>query len=111
MPTWLLKRSWGGIMATGFAVKISDLRGWARQVGRASGDLDSARRYAAGNIADADFGRILETITGDYAAMLSPFHTILQAVIMSAPRSTRARTCAKRSTAARATTSPSWPGA
>lgn len=66
-------------MATGFAVEISDLRGWACQVGRASDDLDSARRYAVGNIADADFGRILETITRDYAAMLSQFHNILQA--------------------------------
>ena len=66
-------------MATGFAVEISDLRGWACQVGRASDDLDSARRYAVGNIADAEFGRILETITRDYAAMLSQFHNILQA--------------------------------
>ncbi len=66
-------------MAPGFTVEISDLRGWARQVGRASDDLDSARRYAAGNIADADFGRILEMITGDYAAMLPKLHNILQA--------------------------------
>lgn len=66
-------------MAPDFTVEISDLRGWACQVGRASDDLDSARRYAAGNIADADFGRILETITGDYSAMLSQFHNILRA--------------------------------
>ncbi|MGH3928932.1 MAG: hypothetical protein ACRDTF_03030 [Pseudonocardiaceae bacterium] len=66
-------------MAPDFTVEISDLRGWARQVGRASDDLDSACGYAAGNIADADFGRVLEMITGDYAAMLAEFHDILRA--------------------------------
>ncbi|MGQ0773511.1 MAG: WXG100 family type VII secretion target [Pseudonocardiales bacterium] len=66
-------------MAPDIAVEISDLRGWASQVGRASNDLGSARGYATGNIADADFGRILEVITGDYAAMLPRIHNILQA--------------------------------
>lgn len=61
------------------AVEISDLRGWAGQVGRASGDLGAAHGYATGNIADADFGRILELITGDYAAMLTKAHGVLQA--------------------------------
>lgn len=66
-------------MALDLAVEMSDLRGWAGQVGRASDDLASACGYANGNIADADFGRILEVITGDYAAMLPKFHNILQA--------------------------------
>jgi uncharacterized protein YukE len=68
-----------GIMPPDVSVEISDLRGWASQVGRASGDLRSAHGYAAGNIADADFGRVLEVITGDYATMLPRFHNILQA--------------------------------
>ncbi|MBP2471741.1 uncharacterized protein YukE [Crossiella equi] len=61
------------------AVEISDLRGWAGQVGRASGDLGAAHTYATGSIADADFGRILELITADYAAMLGKAHGILAA--------------------------------
>ncbi|MCK2244283.1 MULTISPECIES: WXG100 family type VII secretion target [unclassified Crossiella] len=61
------------------AVEISDLRGWAGQVGRASGDVNSAQSYATGKIADADFGRVLELITGDYAAMLTKAHAMLQA--------------------------------
>lgn len=65
-------------MASDVTVEISDLKGWARQVGRASGDLDSAHGYATGNLADADFGRILEVISGDYTAMLTGFHDILQ---------------------------------
>ena len=60
-------------------VEISDLQGWAAQVGRASGDLGAAHRYATTNIADADFGRILELIASDYAAMLAKVHGILQA--------------------------------
>ncbi|HEV8557748.1 MAG TPA: hypothetical protein VGR06_15295 [Actinophytocola sp.] len=60
-------------------VEISDLRGWAEQVGRASKDMGSAHGYGTGNIADADFGRILEVITGDYAVLLPKFHAVLQA--------------------------------
>lgn len=59
-------------------VELADLRGWARQVGRASTDMGAARNYAAGNIADADFGRILEVITGAYAEMIPQFHQVLQ---------------------------------
>ncbi|HWM05819.1 MAG TPA: hypothetical protein VNP92_26050 [Actinophytocola sp.] len=60
-------------------VEISDLRGWAGQVDRASDDLGAAHGYATGNVADADFGRILELITADYAALLTAFHAILAA--------------------------------
>jgi uncharacterized protein YukE len=60
-------------------VEIADLRGWTQQVGRASKDAGSAQGYAAGNITDADFGRILELITGDYAALIPKFRDILQA--------------------------------
>lgn len=61
-----------------FAVELSDLRGFAKQVGRASDDMAAAKDYAAANIADADFGRILELITGDYAALIPQFHAVVQ---------------------------------
>jgi hypothetical protein len=61
------------------SVEISDLKGWSAQVGRASGDMTAAHGYATGNVADADFGAILEMITGDYAAMLGKVHAVLQA--------------------------------
>lgn len=64
-------------MATDVTVELADLRGWARQVDRAAEDLASARRYATQHIADADFGRILELITGPYAGLISSFHTVL----------------------------------
>lgn len=60
------------------AVELADLRGWAEQVGRASTDAGAAKSYAASHIADADFGRILELISGDYADLIPKFHTILQ---------------------------------
>jgi hypothetical protein len=60
------------------AVELADLRGWAKQVGRASTDMGSARDYAAGQIADADFGKILELISGPYADMIPKFHQVLQ---------------------------------
>jgi len=60
-------------------VELADLRGWAQQVGRASTDMEAARNYATAHIADADFGKILELISGDYAAMIPQFHAILQA--------------------------------
>lgn len=66
-------------MTSEVAVDLSDLRGWARQVGRASDDLDLANNYAAGNIADADFGGILDPIISDYDAMIPRFHGILKA--------------------------------
>ncbi|MGQ0837434.1 hypothetical protein [Actinokineospora sp.] len=59
-------------------VELGDLRGWAAQTGRGSTDLGAAHGYASGNIADADFGAILELITGDYAALLPKMHTILE---------------------------------
>ncbi|GAB3970488.1 hypothetical protein V1634_22875 [Plantactinospora veratri] len=62
---------------TTVSVELSDLRGWAQQVGRVSADMGSARDYAAGQIADADFGRILELITGPYAGMIPKFHNVL----------------------------------
>ncbi|MCT2582377.1 hypothetical protein [Actinophytocola gossypii] len=68
----------GELMAD-FTVELSDLRGWADQVERGSGDLEAAHGYATSNIADADFGRILELITDDYQALLTAFHTVLQA--------------------------------
>ncbi|GIH10027.1 hypothetical protein Rhe02_80940 [Rhizocola hellebori] len=64
---------------TQVAVELGDLRGWAQQVGRASGDMDASHDYATTHIADADFGKILELITGDYAALIGKFHDILSA--------------------------------
>ncbi|HEX6685985.1 MAG TPA: hypothetical protein VF062_24625 [Candidatus Limnocylindrales bacterium] len=60
------------------AVELSDLRGFAKQVGRASTDMGAAKNYAASHVVDADFGKILELITGDYAAMIPKFHAVLQ---------------------------------
>jgi uncharacterized protein YukE len=59
-------------------VELADLRGWARQVGRASSDMGSAHSYATSNIADAEFGKILELISGPYAGMIPKLHQILQ---------------------------------
>lgn len=58
-------------------VEISDLRGWAQQVGRASKDMGSAHGYATGHIADADFGKILDLMTGEYAKLIPKLHGIL----------------------------------
>ncbi|MCG8918604.1 hypothetical protein L6E12_22740 [Actinokineospora sp. PR83] len=62
---------------TDVTVELADLRGWAAQTGRASTDCGAAQAYATGNIADADFGAILELITGDYAGLLTKVHDIL----------------------------------
>lgn len=59
------------------AADLSDLRAWSRAVGKAGTDLDGAEAYARSHIADADFGRILELITGDYNAMIGQFHDCL----------------------------------
>lgn len=64
-------------MTADVMVELADLRGWARQVKRASDDLAAAKRYAMQHVADADFGRILELITGPYANLISSFHTVL----------------------------------
>lgn len=61
------------------SVELGDLRGWAEQVGRASTDMAASKDYAATHIADADFGRILELISGDYADLIPKFHAVLQA--------------------------------
>jgi uncharacterized protein YukE len=61
------------------AVELADLRGFAQQVGRASNDMGAAKDYAVSNIHDADFGKILELITGPYGDMLPKFHAVLQA--------------------------------
>lgn len=66
-------------MAGGYAVERSDLRGWSRQVGRASDDMGSANKYATAHTADADFGLILDLITGPYDSLLTQFHSILVA--------------------------------
>ena len=60
-------------------VELSDLRGWSSQTGRASLDLEGCRHYAGLHIADADFGMILELMSGDYANMIPKMHGVLQA--------------------------------
>jgi hypothetical protein len=72
------ERTSGRFGVTQVEVELADLRGWAQQVGRASSDLGSARNYAAGQIADADFGKILELISGAYAGMIPKFHQVLE---------------------------------
>ena len=71
-----LNRIRGESVVTQVSVELSDLRGWAQQVGRVSTDMGAARDYAASHIADADFGRILELITGPYADLIPKFHTV-----------------------------------
>jgi uncharacterized protein YukE len=58
-------------------VELSDLRGWADQVDRAGQTLTQLGDEASGTIADGDFGRILELVTGEYESMLPAFHAIL----------------------------------
>jgi uncharacterized protein YukE len=60
-------------------VELSDLRGWATQVGRAGTDLNAAHGYATQHLADNDFGRILELISADYGALLGAFQGVLEA--------------------------------
>jgi uncharacterized protein YukE len=60
-------------------VEISDLRGWAQQVGRGSKDMGTAHGYGSGHLTDADFGRILELITRDYDALIPKLLGILDA--------------------------------
>jgi hypothetical protein len=67
----------GGVVAD-VSVELADMRGWAQQVGRASTDMGSARDYAAVQIAEADFGKILELISGPYADMIPVFSHVLE---------------------------------
>lgn len=61
------------------SVEVSDLKGWSEQVNRAGGDMYTANDYAEKYLNDADFGKILELITGDYAALLPKVQTVLDA--------------------------------
>ncbi|WP_069163722.1 WXG100 family type VII secretion target [Nocardia altamirensis] len=64
---------------TEFTVEIADLRGWAVQAGRSGTHLFEAHNYAVRNINDADFGRIMNLIKGDYEKILPALHTVLLA--------------------------------
>lgn len=57
--------------------ELSDLRGWADQVDRAGQTLTQMGQESSGTIADGDFGKILELITGEYESMLPAFHAVL----------------------------------
>ncbi|WP_405160187.1 WXG100 family type VII secretion target [Nocardia sp. NBC_01499] len=61
------------------SVEVADLRGWAEQVGRAGTDTFEGHNYAQRNIVDADFGKILELITEDYAKLLPALGDVLLA--------------------------------
>lgn len=63
---------------TDLRVDLSSLGAWSDQVERASGNLGNAESYARSHIADGDFGRILELITGDYEALIGGFHSVLE---------------------------------
>lgn len=58
-------------------VELSDLRGWADLVERNGGYAAEMGQEATGVIADGDFGRILELVSHDYAALLPGFHQVL----------------------------------
>ncbi|MFX0580897.1 WXG100 family type VII secretion target [Nocardia nepalensis] len=60
-----------------FSVDVDDLRSWADQVGRAGTDLSAATDYAKKNVNDSNFGRILDTITGEYGNILPKVHNTL----------------------------------
>jgi uncharacterized protein YukE len=62
---------------TELAVELSDLRGWAAQVGRAGADGTGLSDYASSHVTDGDFGAILDLITGDYEALIPAFHSVL----------------------------------
>jgi hypothetical protein len=62
----------------GYTVERADLRGWAKEVGNVASDMGSAHDYAQSNIADGDFGRILELITDPYEQMIPKFHEVLR---------------------------------
>lgn len=53
---------------TQLQVDLSALKGWSRQVDRASDHTGRATTYAQSHLADGDFGRILELITDDYGS-------------------------------------------
>lgn len=62
---------------TTLEVELSSLRAWADQVERNGAATAAMGEDAASVIADGDFGRILELITGEYDAMLPAFHAVL----------------------------------
>jgi uncharacterized protein YukE len=64
-------------MTAELAVELSDLNGWAMQVGRAGRDAHNLGLYAGNNVTDGNFGAILELITAPYEAMIPNFHEVL----------------------------------
>lgn len=66
-------------MAPVTAVEISDLRGWAAQVGRSGTHLFEGHNYAIRNVNDPDFGRIMNLIKSDYETLLPALHDVLLA--------------------------------
>ncbi|MEV6555644.1 hypothetical protein AB0M22_08005 [Nocardia sp. NPDC051756] len=66
-------------MAPDFSVEISDLRGWAEQVGRSGTHLYEGHNYSVRNLNDADFGRIMNLIKDDYTTLLPALHDVLLA--------------------------------
>lgn len=63
---------------TALTVELSELRAWAAQVERNAAAVTAIGSEASAVIADGDFGRILELITGEYNAMLPAFHAVLR---------------------------------
>lgn len=62
---------------TELAVELSELRGYAALVARAADDCAAIAARARTDVADGDFGRILELVTYDYEALLPPCHQVL----------------------------------
>ncbi|BAY00311.1 hypothetical protein MSTE_05019 [Mycobacteroides stephanolepidis] len=59
------------------SVEVSDLRGWSKQVSRAGADMYAGNDYAEKYLNDANFGKILELITGEYRELLPKVQTTL----------------------------------
>ena len=64
-------------MTAELAVELSDLNGWAMQVGRAGRDAHNIGLYAGNHVTDGNFGAILELITAPYEALIPNFHEVL----------------------------------
>ncbi|MFD8098401.1 WXG100 family type VII secretion target [Nocardia fluminea] len=75
---------------TEFTVEIADLRGWSTQVGRSGTHLFEAHNFSARTINDANFGRIMDLLKGDYEKMVPAIHDVLLASTENMDKARRA---------------------
>ena len=62
----------------GFHVSTGDLKGWSADVGRQSRYVTDVANYGSSNLADTDFGKILELVTGSYRTLVPQFLSIIR---------------------------------